>query len=219
MQARYYDPVIGRFLSIDPVTFMDTGDPGYFNRYAYVQNDPINAIDPTGMSKKSVLKEAARQVRDLRNARARARRGALKVERKQLQETGTSNSRLSSGRSQELLETGKLKNMDAHHDPSINNGKTHQERVSIAEDPSNVTFKEPADHRKIHSDAGGTQVPINSKGGDIIGVALGAVALGLEGLAMVPDPVSIMTSGELAPANNSGMIPPATHEELMRDVK
>ena len=48
MQARYYDPVIGRFLSIDPVTFMDTGNPAMFNRYAYVFNDPVNLIDPDG---------------------------------------------------------------------------------------------------------------------------------------------------------------------------
>jgi len=48
MQARYYDPTIGRFLSIDPVTFMDTGHPGMFNRYAYTFNDPMNLIDPTG---------------------------------------------------------------------------------------------------------------------------------------------------------------------------
>ena len=48
MQARYQDPLIGRFLSIDPVTFMDTGNPGYFNRYAYTFNDPINLIDPNG---------------------------------------------------------------------------------------------------------------------------------------------------------------------------
>ena len=46
MQARYYDPVIGRFLSIDPVTFMETGDPNYFSRYSYTANDPINRIDP-----------------------------------------------------------------------------------------------------------------------------------------------------------------------------
>jgi RHS repeat-associated protein len=48
MQARYYDPALGRFLSIDPVGFDDTGNPTYFNRYAYSGNDPVNNIDPTG---------------------------------------------------------------------------------------------------------------------------------------------------------------------------
>ena len=49
MQARYQDPLIGRFLSIDPVTFMDTGNPAMFNRYAYVENDPVNMIDRFGL--------------------------------------------------------------------------------------------------------------------------------------------------------------------------
>ena len=48
MQARYYDPVLGRFLSNDPVGF-ETGTPQQFNRYAYVHNDPINWLDPTGL--------------------------------------------------------------------------------------------------------------------------------------------------------------------------
>ena len=49
MQARYYDAVAGRFLSVDPVTFMGSGyNPAYFNRYAYSGNDPINNIDPDG---------------------------------------------------------------------------------------------------------------------------------------------------------------------------
>ena len=48
MQARFMDPSIGRFLSIDPVGFMETGQPGQFNRYAYTWNDPINRIDPDG---------------------------------------------------------------------------------------------------------------------------------------------------------------------------
>ncbi|CAM9913636.1 unnamed protein product, partial [Chrysoparadoxa australica] len=46
-QARYYDPAIGRFLSNDPVGFA-SGGPGYFNRYAYTFNDPVNYTDPTG---------------------------------------------------------------------------------------------------------------------------------------------------------------------------
>ncbi|MEL7310289.1 MAG: RHS repeat-associated core domain-containing protein [Pseudomonadota bacterium] len=48
MQARYYDPIIGRFLSVDPMTFLDVSAPGQFNRYAYTWNDPLNATDPNG---------------------------------------------------------------------------------------------------------------------------------------------------------------------------
>ena len=55
MQARYYDPLIGRFLSIDPINF--TPDmPFMFNRYTYVNNDPVNATDPTGMVLKYELR-------------------------------------------------------------------------------------------------------------------------------------------------------------------
>ena len=49
MQARFYDPTIGRFLANDPVGFLDRGIlPQQFNRYAYTWNDPINATDPDG---------------------------------------------------------------------------------------------------------------------------------------------------------------------------
>jgi RHS repeat-associated protein len=47
MQQRYYDPVAGRFLSVDPmVTDADNG--GSFNRYAYANNSPYRYIDPDG---------------------------------------------------------------------------------------------------------------------------------------------------------------------------
>lgn len=58
MQARYYDAIAGRFLSVDPLTMLSTGmNPGYFNRYAYTENDPINAIDPDGKGKLSFFVE------------------------------------------------------------------------------------------------------------------------------------------------------------------
>lgn len=47
MQQRYYDPVAGRFLSIDPVT-TDANTGGSFNRYAYSNNNPYKYIDPDG---------------------------------------------------------------------------------------------------------------------------------------------------------------------------
>ena len=46
-QARYYNPVTARFSSPDPVGFA-AGGPGYFNRYAYTMNDPVNLVDPDG---------------------------------------------------------------------------------------------------------------------------------------------------------------------------
>jgi RHS repeat-associated protein len=47
MQQRYYDPVAGRFLSIDPVT-TDANTGGSFNRYAYANNSPFRYTDPDG---------------------------------------------------------------------------------------------------------------------------------------------------------------------------
>jgi hypothetical protein len=47
MKARYYMARSSRFLSPDPVGFAQ-GGPAYFNRYAYVHNDPVNKTDPTG---------------------------------------------------------------------------------------------------------------------------------------------------------------------------
>ena len=49
MQARYYDPVIGRFYSNDPVGtvgHLSQGSIQGFNRYAYANYNPYKCTDP-----------------------------------------------------------------------------------------------------------------------------------------------------------------------------
>ena len=52
MQARYYDPVIGRFYSNDPVDYLghaQRGNPVHgFGRYTYANNNPYKYVDPDG---------------------------------------------------------------------------------------------------------------------------------------------------------------------------
>lgn len=50
-KARIYSPTLGRFLQTDPIGYEDQ-----FNLYAYVANDPINNVDPTGESWLKALK-------------------------------------------------------------------------------------------------------------------------------------------------------------------
>jgi RHS repeat-associated protein len=48
MHARYYNPMVGRFLSVDPGKDWDPAQPQSWNMYSYVRNNPINATDPDG---------------------------------------------------------------------------------------------------------------------------------------------------------------------------
>lgn len=44
LQARYYDPATGQFISIDPEVSLTS------QAYAYTGSNPLNAADPTGLS-------------------------------------------------------------------------------------------------------------------------------------------------------------------------
>lgn len=47
MQQRYYDQLLGKFLSVDPVSAYQN-PVGMFNRYKYAANNPYRFIDPDG---------------------------------------------------------------------------------------------------------------------------------------------------------------------------
>lgn len=57
-QQRYYDPVIGRFLSVDPIE-SDTTTAWNFNRYNYAANNPYRYTDPDGQQPNDMGGEAA----------------------------------------------------------------------------------------------------------------------------------------------------------------
>src|SRR3972149_151018 len=56
--GRYYDPILARFISADPFV-PSPGNPQSLNRYSYVQNTPVNRIDPSGFFSFGVVLDVA----------------------------------------------------------------------------------------------------------------------------------------------------------------
>ena len=55
LHARYYKPLLCRFLSVDPARSAQPNQPQTWNRYAYVANNPMGAVDPDGRERAQIL--------------------------------------------------------------------------------------------------------------------------------------------------------------------
>ncbi|MGI2028346.1 RHS repeat-associated core domain-containing protein [Endozoicomonas acroporae] len=64
MNGRVYDAKLGRFLQADPF-IQAVGNTQSFNRYSYVLNNPLNAVDPSGYFFKWIKKKAKKIVRSV----------------------------------------------------------------------------------------------------------------------------------------------------------
>ena len=48
LQSRYYDPEVGRFISMDSIEYLDPESIHGLNLYAYCANNPVMCVDPSG---------------------------------------------------------------------------------------------------------------------------------------------------------------------------
>ncbi|WP_205623728.1 RHS repeat-associated core domain-containing protein [Desulfogranum japonicum] len=66
MRARYYLKEINKFMSLDPVSG-HVGLPQSLNMYAYVNNNPMVAIDPSGKTLENIMSFSDQIVKDSKN--------------------------------------------------------------------------------------------------------------------------------------------------------
>ena len=48
LKTRYYDPEVGRFITIDDISYLDPDTVNGLNLYAYCGNNPVMRVDPNG---------------------------------------------------------------------------------------------------------------------------------------------------------------------------
>lgn len=76
MQARWLDPEVGRFLSVDPL-IRSLAKPQSLNGYSYLENNPTLFVDPTGMASFYIqMNSEANRIRRDRRIGRRLRQGA-----------------------------------------------------------------------------------------------------------------------------------------------
>ncbi|MHB8799137.1 MAG: RHS repeat-associated core domain-containing protein [Thermoanaerobaculia bacterium] len=81
MHARYYSPVVGRFLSIDPGRDWNAREPQSWNLFSYARNSPTTFIDPFGLKTENgrVIAEAGVTASDPAAEEARAAEAARRA--------------------------------------------------------------------------------------------------------------------------------------------
>ena len=223
--ARYYDAnYLLHFLSPDPVE-PNAAYPQTLNRYAYVGNNPVNYIDPTGEVKipgsgkaKAALSSAATSLM-LKALRQRAVRDAWKMERRLVEITNQGTRDWTPAEIQELLKTGEIKGYQGHHIKSVNKYPQYagdQRNIEFVTENEHLinrhrnNFKNDTDGEFIDRTLGGTLPPITLRGGRNIYDFGAAVLTGTVGIIEVMEKIDPLYVGEAG--RGSDIIPNVMRE-------
>jgi RHS repeat-associated protein len=127
---RDYDPDTGRWTAKDPILF----GGGDTNLYGYVSNDPVNAVDPSGLIRIPGLKLISQKAVAL----------AWRMEKSVVESGGRGTREWTRKEMKELLSEGKVCGYHGHH---INSVAANPE---MAGDPANIAFKTFEEHFAAH---------------------------------------------------------------------
>jgi RHS repeat-associated protein len=181
-RARYYDPYLGRFISEDPIGF-----DGGINFYAYVDNNPLNATDPSGNVIKWLdgpIKESIEYLRKLGVERA------WKEERNMVERMGYGTREWTQEEMNILLDVGKVPGYEGHHINSV------ASNPMLAHCPDNVCFKTRAEHLDAHdgdwtNQTSGPLLDRSGGGFDLYGAAIDVGILTLTGASNMLDTIAL----------------------------
>jgi RHS repeat-associated protein len=166
---RFYDPNYQRWINQDPI-----GESGGINLYGFVENEPINAVDPEGLRRVpqrrtpgggggggrgqvfripwnkpgrpgDAVAAQCRPSQDLNNARRRAVDRAWQQERDMVRREGRGTRDWTAAERAELLARGRVSGYHGHH---INNAAMYPE---LAGNPNNIVFRTPREHFGEHN--------------------------------------------------------------------
>ena len=158
-EARYYDPLSGRFISPDPL-FGEQMDKCLSsviecNLYQYTGNNPVNFSDSTGLVLGKIGSRGARYGAEkiIDNLRARGVKAAWKMEQQLVASGRRGTVDWSETEKIELLARGKVTGYGGHH---INNVA---DNMADAGNSANIQFMKKCEHQCLHRGNGGTHVP------------------------------------------------------------